>query len=160
MTGKKSKLNPATLEKEAKVLEMRRGGLTFDMIATRLGYAGASGAYKAYQTACNRIVYSEVVETREIEMDRLDIAQAAIWGDLINGATPEVRARAVFAYIKIAERRAKLLGLDMPTRAQIEVTHYDRETIDSEVARLITILDSQPTRALDTGISQSGTNTD
>ncbi|NDB57289.1 hypothetical protein EB001_02385, partial [bacterium] len=75
---KKSKLNPTTLEKEAKVLELRRGGLTFDMIAERLGYASASGAHKAYVTACNRIIYADVVETRKVEMDRLDIAQAAI----------------------------------------------------------------------------------
>jgi len=82
MAAKKSKLKPETLEKEAKVLEMRRGGFTFDLIATRLGYASASGAYKAYQTACNRIVYAQVAETRNVEMDRLDIAQAAIWGEL------------------------------------------------------------------------------
>ena len=45
--AKQSKLKPETIEKEAKVLELRRGGLTFDLIAQRLGYASASGAYKA-----------------------------------------------------------------------------------------------------------------
>lgn len=152
--AKKSKLNPTTLEKEAKVLELRRGGLTFDMIAERLGYASASGAHKAYVTACNRIVYADVVETRKIEMDRLDIAQAAIWTNVIAGEVP-----SVIALIKIMERRARLLGLDMPTKAQIEVNIYEHDAIDSEVKRLVAILDSQQTSALDAPISESGTIT-
>jgi hypothetical protein len=140
----RSKVNPETLEKEKKVLELRRGGLTFDLIAERLGYASASGAHKAYMSACSRIVYEDVVEVRNAEMDRLDIAQAAIWGDVINGADAQDRARAVMALMKIMERRARLLGLDMPTKAQVEVTTYDRNTIDAEVERLVAILNSQP----------------
>ena len=152
--AKKSKLNPTTLEKEAKVLELRRGGLTFDMIADRLGYASASGAHKAYVTACNRIVYADVVETRKIEMDRLDIAQAAIWTNVIAGEVP-----SVIALMKIMERRARLLGLDMPTKAQIEVNIYEHDAIDSEVKLLVAILDSQQTSALDAPISENGTIT-
>lgn len=142
----KSRVKPETLEKERKVLEFRRGGLTFDLIAERLGYASASGAHKAYLSACNRIVYEDVVEVRKSEMDRLDIAQAAIWGDLTDTQNTDAntRARLVLALIKIMERRARLLGLDMPTKAQVEVNIYDRDTIDDEVKRLVTILNSQP----------------
>lgn len=134
----KSRVKPETLEKERKVLEYRRGGLTFDLIAERLGYASASGAHKAYLSACNRIVYEDVVEVRKSEMDRLDIAQAAIWGDLTDtqNVDANTRARLVLALIKIMERRARLLGLDMPTKAQVEVSIYDRDTIDDEVKRL------------------------
>jgi len=146
----KSKLKPEVLEKEAKVLELRRGGLPFDLIALRVGYASASGAYNAWKRALERIIYDDVTETRKMEIDRLDIAQAAIWGDIINGATPEIRARGIITYIKIAERRAKLLGLDMPTRAEIEVNIYERDTIDAEVKRLVALLDSEQTSALDT----------
>jgi hypothetical protein len=142
----RSKVKPETLEKERKVLEYRRGGLTFDLIADRLGYASASGAHKAYLSACNRIVYEDVVEVRKSEMDRLDIAQAAIWGDLTDtqNVDANTRARLVLALIKIMERRARLLGLDMPTKAQVEVSIYDRDTIDDEVKRLVAILNSQP----------------
>lgn len=142
----KSRVKPETLEKERKVLEFRRGGLTFDLIAERLGYASASGAHKAYISACNRIVYEDVVEVRKSEMDRLDIAQAAIWGDLTDTQNTDAntRARLVVALIKIMERRARLLGLDMPTKAQVEVSIYDRDTIDDEVKRLVAILNSQP----------------
>ena len=142
----RSKVKPETLEKERRVLEFRRGGLTFDLIAERLGYASASGAHKAYLSACNRIVYEDVVEVRKSEMDRLDIAQAAIWGDLTDtqNVDANTRARLVLALIKIMERRARLLGLDMPTKAQVEVSIYDRDTIDDEVKRLVAILNSQP----------------
>jgi hypothetical protein len=142
----RSRVKPETLEKERKVLEYRRGGLTFDLIAERLGYASASGAHKAYLSACNRIVYEDVVEVRKSEMDRLDIAQAAIWGDLTDTQNVDAgtRARLVLALIKIMERRARLLGLDMPTKAQVEVSIYDRDTIDAEVQRLVAILNSQP----------------
>ena len=140
----KSKVNPDTIEKEKKVLELRRGGLTFDLIAERVGYASASGAHKAYLKACSRIVYEDVVEVRNAEMDRLDIAQAAIWGDVINGVDAPTRARAVLALMKIMERRARLLGLDMPTKAQVEVNIYERDTVDEEVRRLVALLDSQP----------------
>lgn len=142
----RSRVKPETLEKERKVLEFRRGGLTFDLIAERLGYASASGAHKAYLSACNRIVYEDVVEVRKSEMDRLDIAQAAIWGDLTDTQNTDAntRARLVLALIKIMERRARLLGLDMPTKAQVEVSIYDRDTIDDEVKRLVAILNSQP----------------
>jgi hypothetical protein len=142
----RSRVKPETLEKERKVLEYRRGGLTFDLIAERLGYASASGAHKAYLSACNRIVYEDVIEVRKSEMDRLDIAQAAIWGDLTDtqNVDANTRARLVMALIKIMERRARLLGLDMPTKAQVEVSIYDRDTIDAEVQRLVAILNSQP----------------
>lgn len=143
---RRSRVKPETLEKERKVLEYRRGGLTFDLIADRLGYASASGAHKAYLSACNRIVYEDVIEVRKSEMDRLDIAQAAIWGDLTDTQNTDAntRARLVLALIKIMERRARLLGLDMPTKAQVEVSIYDRDTIDDEVKRLVAILNSQP----------------
>jgi hypothetical protein len=97
-------------------------------------------------SACNRIVYEDVVEVRKSEMDRLDIAQAAIWGDLTDtqNVDANTRARLVLALIKIMERRARLLGLDMPTKAQVEVSIYDRDTIDDEVKRLVAILNSQP----------------
>lgn len=146
----RSRVKPETLEKERKVLEYRRGGLTFDLIAERLGYASASGAHKAYLSACNRIVYEDVVEVRKSEMDRLDIAQAAIWGDLTDTVNVDAntRARLVLALIKIMERRARLLGLDMPTKAQVEVSIYDRDTIDDEVKRLVAILNSQPQSTL------------
>ncbi len=149
-----SKLNPATFEKEAQVLKLRRLGLTFDAIAKQLGYANASGSYKAFGNALKRIIYDEVEQTRKMEMDRLDMAQQAIMTKVSQGDVP-----AVHALIRLMERRARLLGLDMPTKAQIEVTHYDSDTIDAEVIRLAALLDGGAQKALDARPSESRTNT-
>ena len=155
----KGKSDPAVIEREKKVLELRRGGLTFDLIADRVGYASASGAHKAYISACKRIVVEDVVAIRNAEIDRLDIAQAAIWGDVVNGADAQERARAILALMKIMERRARLLGLDVPTKSQVEVNIHDRDSIDAEVARLVALLNSKPQSALDTPTSPTGTDT-
>jgi hypothetical protein len=139
------------LAKEAEVVKLRRGGLTWDMIAERVGYSAPMSAQRAYMRAANRIVQDDIDAIRKMETERLDIAQSAIWGRVLNG-----ELTAVQTFIRIQERRAKLLGLDQPFKQQIEVTTYDGSTIDSEVARLIQLLDSGTPRALDasTGTSE------
>lgn len=143
-------LDPDTLEKEAQVLSLRRLGATFDQIGKQLGYASASGAYNAYRRACMKIIYEEVEETRKMECDRLDNAQTRIMPAVNNGDIP-----AINALLRIMERRARLLGLDMPIRTTIEVGYFDTETIDSEVKRLVALLDSGATSSLDSGTSES-----
>jgi len=44
-----------------------------------------------------------------LELSRLDRALYAIWGDVISGKLP-----AIDRFLKISERRSKLLGLDKP----------------------------------------------
>ena len=128
-----SRITPEVLEREAQVLRFRRAGLTFDMIAQRLGYSHASGAHKAYINACKRIVYSDVEEVRREEQDRLDIALSAIWPNVLRGDTP-----SIVAMVRIMERRAKLLGLDMPVRVQQEVTVWNGDgDLDREIQDLI-----------------------
>jgi N-methylhydantoinase B/oxoprolinase/acetone carboxylase alpha subunit len=110
--------DPALLDKEAEVVKLRRGGLTWDMIADRTGYKSPSAALAAYQRAAKRIVQDDIESIRKIEAERLDMAQSAIWGSVLSGNIP-----AVATLIRIQERRAKLLGLDQPVRQQIEVTN-------------------------------------
>lgn len=131
-----SRITPEILEKEAEVLKLRRGGLTFDMIAERVGYKDPSGAHAAYVRACKRIIASDVEELRKVEADRLDMAQAALWSKVLQGDVP-----AVNSFLRIMERRAKLFGLDMPIRQQVEVTTFEGGSeLDREVARLAQLL--------------------
>jgi hypothetical protein len=133
-----SRIKPETLAREAEVIKLRRGGLTWDMIAERVGYADASGAQKAYVKACQRIVYADVDELRKVEGDRLDMAQAALWSKVLTGDT-----NAVNSLLRIMDRRAKLYGLDLPIRQQIEVTNYEGGTeVDRELQRLIALLET------------------
>jgi transcriptional regulator len=147
-------IKPEVLDREIEVVKLRRGGLTWDLIAERIGYKSASAAHAAYQRAAKRAVQDDIDAIRQIENERLDIAQSAIWGKVLAG-----ELSAVQTLIRLMERRAKLLGLDQPIRQQIEVTTYDGDTIDAEVRKLVELLDSRPQSALEPSVSQTEPNT-
>ena len=121
---------PAVIAKEQEIVKLRRGGLTFDLIGERVGLT-AQGAHKAYERALTRVVKEDVDAIRQVETERLDLAQSAIWGKVLQGDNASIQS-----LIRIMERRAKLLGLDQPTRIQAEVITYDANSIQAELARL------------------------
>ena len=122
-----------SLNKEKQVLNLRRGGLTFDLIAQRVGYGNPSSAAQAYRRALKRIVYEEVESVRKVESDRLDLAQSAIWQGVTQGDIPSINT-----LLRIMQRRAALLGLDMPVKVQQEVTvHNGDSDLDREIQSLI-----------------------
>ena len=149
--GRKRTPPPEIVAKETEVVKLRRGGLTWDAIAERMGYAYPAAAHAAYKRAAARVVHEDVEAIRRIESERLDVVQSAVWGKALGGDIP-----AVQTVIRIMERRSKLLGLDAPIKQQVEVTTYDGETIDREVARLIDLLDSSAPRALDPSTIETG----
>jgi hypothetical protein len=124
--------DPDVLAKEAEVVKLRRGGLTWDLIAERVGYAFPSAAHAAYQRAAQRVVAEDIEAIRQVETERLDLAQSAIWGKVLQGDNPSITN-----LLRIMERRAKLLGLDQPTRIQAEVVTYDADSIDARLADII-----------------------
>ena len=148
-------VKPEVLDKEIEVVKLRRGGLTWDLIAERVGYGSASAAHAAYQRAAKRAVYEDVDAIRQVEGERLDLMQSAVWGKALQGDLP-----AIQTLIRIMERRAKLLGLDQPIRQQIEVTNYDGDSIDDEVRKLVELLNSGSQGSLDAPTSASGSSTD
>ena len=124
--------NPEVIAREQEVVKLRRGGLTWDLIAERVGYSNPSGAYRAYQKALERVVAEDVTAIRQIETERLDLAQSAIWGKVLQGDNPSIAN-----LLRIMERRAKLLGLDQPTRIQAEVISYDGNAVKAELERIL-----------------------
>jgi hypothetical protein len=152
--GKPKGLAPKTetLEKEQEVVKLRRGGMTWDMIAQRVGYASPSSARQAFERANLRVIRDDVEALRVLEEDRLDILQTAYWGKALAGDL-----QAAQYVLKVAESRRKLLGLDQPIRQQIEVVTYDANSIESELARIYSTL-AQPAhsdKALSLGSSAS-----
>lgn len=93
---------------------MRRDGLQYDDIAAQLGYASKAGAWKAVTTALKRREAEAVDELRQLEGMRLDALQAAVWPAAMAGDVQAVRA-----VVTISERRARLFGLDAPTRNEL-----------------------------------------
>jgi len=115
-----SKTSPRRInetEKARKALSLRRSGLDFDAIAKKVGYTNRSGAWKA---VC-RLLEERARETaadadhiRAVEIERLDALLLAIWGEATRG-DPALIDRV----LRIMDRRAKLLGLDAPTKQEV-----------------------------------------
>jgi hypothetical protein len=131
----KPKNDPNVIDKERRVLELRRAGVTYDQIAQEVGYSNASGAYHAFTRALKRTLNNAgSEELRELEVDRLDRLQRFAWAQAAQG-----NLRAIETILRIMQRRARLLGLDAPIKQ--EVTTYEGGTdIDREVQRLVAIL--------------------
>ena len=128
--------SPELVDKEVKVLELRRAGLTWQRIAEETGYADHTGAYAAYKRAIKRTMQQPADELREQEVDRIDRLQLALWPKAMKGDE-----RSISTIVRLMERRAKLLGLDAPTRIQQDVTTWTGdESIDRAVRDLAALL--------------------
>jgi len=123
---------PANIEahrKRIKCLEMRMQGHTFEQIAKKVGYADKGAAYKAWQTGMAEAIRVPASEALELELQRLDALLHALWSAASKGDT-----QATDRVIKIMERRAKLLGLDVQKTIPINITGYEGWT-DEELDR-------------------------
>lgn len=142
--------------KELKVLDLRRAGFTFQRIAEEVGYATPSGAQRALERIMSRNIPMAPEEFRWQELDRLDRMQVALWPRAMKGDD-----RAIGTIIRLMERRAKLVGIDAPTKIQAEVVNYDgNRDIDGDIERIVNLIrgvDSGEPLALEGGTSESGT---
>jgi hypothetical protein len=120
-------------DKEAECVRLRRSGLTLDEIAIRVGYSSPASVHYALKRINERISREDVEEIRNLESERLDLLQAANWDNAMQGDVP-----AGALVLRVMERRAKLLGLDMPIRVQQEVTVWNGDgDLDGEIQSLI-----------------------
>jgi AraC-like DNA-binding protein len=144
--------------KEAKVLELRRAGFTFQRIAEEVGYATPSGAQRALERIMTRNIPQAPEEFRWQELDRLDRMQVALWPRAMKGDD-----RAIGTIIRLMERRARLVGIDAPQRIQAEVVNYDgTRDIDGDIERIVNLIrgvDSSQPLEVEGGTSESGTVT-
>jgi hypothetical protein len=103
--------NLEAAEKQAQALQLRKAGASYDTIAEHLGYRGKQGAHKAVMAALRNSVREPAEEYKRLELERLDVAQVALWRQVQAG-----NLGAIDRLLKIMERRARLLGLDAPTK--------------------------------------------
>jgi hypothetical protein len=152
MAGKNAP-DPVQLDRELQIIELRRAGATWEKIASAVGYAGASGAYKAYQKAAERTIRPKLEELRDIELDRLDRMQLAVWEKAKGG-----EYKAIQTVLAILDRRTRILGLDAPTKIQAEVITYDGNTLAEHTQRIIDLVRSSrgTTNALGGGTGETG----
>lgn len=130
------KLDSELVEKERQVLKYRKGGLTFDQIAEKMGYSHPSGAHAAFKRALERTRDDALAsEGRELHRARLETALTAIWDRVLSGDL-----RAIAMMLRILERDAKLYGLDMPVKTEIEVTNYDGNLLRQRTREIIEVI--------------------
>jgi len=106
VSGKNTLKQVKVQEKEAQAYKLRLYNKTFDEIALALGYAGPSGAYKAYMNYRKRIIILEPQEIRDNLVALLDDVST----EFILQARKGIRGgwSTVNEYV---DRKAKLLGL-------------------------------------------------
>jgi hypothetical protein len=143
--------DPEVAERWAKALSLRKAGASYDQIARQLGYADASGAYLAVQKALLATIQEPADELRQMEIERLDMICLAIVAEVKKG-----HLGAIDRWLKVSERRAKLLGLDAPQKVAATTPDGTAEAtslISSEAASAIAGLLALAARRRDEGIA-------
>lgn len=102
-------------ERRARALRLRREGWTYAAIGRVLGVS-LQAASKLVQKELRRIPKEEADQARAMELSRLDKYLSRLSGPL-RSADPDVALKALDRAIRISERRARMLGLDVPVKA-------------------------------------------
>lgn len=97
----------AVAERHTQAVQLAASGLSYDVIAQRLGYTHRSAARKAVTGALQARTVEAVDELRELEVGRLDALQEGLWERALGG-----EQRAVDSVLRIITARVRLLGLD------------------------------------------------
>ena len=133
-----SKTSPrrlAAADRQRQALDLRKAGVSFDLIAQQLGYASRQGAHMAVEAALQKTLQAPGDDLRQLDIARLDSLLLAVWPQARQGMLDYVDAA-----LKILTRRAKLLGLDAPVKMVgpgaggelvLRVVYDDEKVIDA-----------------------------
>lgn len=116
-------------QKAATAVQLHARGFTFQQIADELGYSGRQAAEKAYrrgQKALPPVPGREDLIAQEAKA--LNDLQAALWPEAMKGDTESART-----VLTVMARRAKMFGLDAPTKVEQRVT----SELDQEIERML-----------------------
>jgi transposase-like protein len=108
-----SKKRLIAAERQREALDLRRQGYSYSMIAERIGVS-AQTCFRYVRDGIDSIIKEtkeEAEEIRTLELERLDELLRALWPGATDG-----EPQAIDKALKIMERRAKMLGLDAPTK--------------------------------------------
>jgi len=105
-----------TLE-ERKCLDLRLAGATYDQIAETLGLTDKKLAWRRLDSALRKTIAEPAEKVRRVELARLDAMLVGLWKPASEG-----HLGSIDRVLKIQERRAKLLGLDAPTKTALTDT--------------------------------------
>lgn len=101
--------------RRTEAVSMALAGFTYEQIGDRLNLS-PRGAHQLVTRTLEESRNYAVDDLRRVENARLDRAQAAIWTEVIGGDL-----KAISTFLRISERRAKLNGLDAPSKIAMAV---------------------------------------
>lgn len=117
----------AAAQRHTQALELRLGGATYREIGAALGCSEP----RAHQiiteelTRLNTERAETAAEVRRLELERLDALLAGIWPAAQSGDGP-----AIDRVLSIMGRRARLLGLDVPSKNMVALMSGDHASFD------------------------------
>ena len=123
--------NAKIAAEQTECLQLRLEGKSFRAIADLTGIA-LSTVYARIEDAIALEVNPRADRLRAIECERLDL-----YLDRLRPRIDKGDDKAIGAAIRISERRAKLLGLDMPQRIEASVESREITQQDIELQELI-----------------------
>lgn len=123
--------NPALTraERQLRALEMRKLGMTYNMIGKALKLSPSS-ASRDVCAALQRLIdlnHNDAALLRQLEAERIDIAMPALCKRVRDGDLP-----AIDRWIKISQMRMRLLGLDKETDEPLETPKIVDESVDDD----------------------------
>jgi hypothetical protein len=118
--------------REAEALRLRTAGFSYREVGDQLG-VGETMSRRIVQRALRRVLVEPGIEVIALECQRLDLLTSAAMPRALAGS-----ARWAEVAIRVMERRARLLGLDAPTRSEVHVmTADEQEALDREIEALL-----------------------
>lgn len=132
--------DPAVIERETRVMELRIAGATFDQIAQAVGYTDPSTAREAYLRAMRRTLQPLADELREQQHARYERLIRSHWARAIGAGGTDPSPKAVDVVLRAMKGLAELHGLNAPVKVQQEVTVHDGSDIDRRVQELAELL--------------------
>lgn len=142
-----------TAQRAALAAELRSKGWTYTRIAEHVGYTHRADAYNAVKKVLEETVREAGENVRALELERLDRLEAAANEVLEREHVTVSNGRVVVLHetplpddgpvlaaidrlLKIQERRARLLGLDAPTKQAITITPERAAALEALVEEL------------------------
>jgi hypothetical protein len=130
--GKRATQHNAELAvKQRKAVELRVTGLTLDEIADRLGYADASGAYRAVKRGLLETQRPAADELRELLTRRYEALLIAVWPKATSGDLNAIRTAG-----RLLDSLSRLL---VPLR--VEQVEGSASEVDESIAALVAELE-------------------
>lgn len=97
-------------------LKLSAQHVSYDEIARQCGYGSRGAAHNAVMRELDRVVVKNVEELRQRDLHMLDVMHGEVWV-LFMDKKNRYRLAAADRLLNIAERRARLMGLDTATDA-------------------------------------------